>query len=36
LGVPVLDEVVCGLIILIGLIKYGISTSKIGRFKPKK
>ena len=36
LAIPVLDEVVCGLIILTGLIKYGISISKIGRFKSKR
>lgn len=35
LGVPVLDGIKCGLIILTGLIRYGISTSKIGRYKPK-
>jgi len=35
LGIPVLDENTCGLIILTGLIKYGISTSKIGQYKPK-
>ncbi|NPD89297.1 MAG: Asp/Glu/hydantoin racemase [Asgard group archaeon] len=33
LGVPVLDGVVCALIILIGLIKNKISTSKIRRYK---
>ncbi len=33
LGVPVLDGVVCALIILSGLIKYGVSTSKIRRYK---
>lgn len=34
LGIPVLDGVICGLIILTGLIKCGISTSKIGRYQP--
>ncbi len=33
LGVPVLDGVVCALIILIGLIRYDVSTSKIRRYK---
>ncbi len=33
LGVPVLDGVVCALIILIGLVKYQVSTSKIRRYK---
>jgi allantoin racemase len=32
LGVPVLDGVVCGLIIARGLVQCGISTSKIGRY----
>lgn len=32
LGVPVLDGVVCALIIASGLIKYGVSTSKIRRY----
>lgn len=36
LGVPVLDGVICGLIIVTGLIKYGVSTSKIGRFKLRR
>ncbi len=31
LGVPVLDGVICALIIAAGLVKYGISTSKIRR-----
>jgi len=35
LGVPVLDENICGLIILAGLIKYGVSTSKVGKYKLK-
>lgn len=33
LGVPVLDGVICALIILKGLIEYGVSTSKIRRYK---
>ncbi len=32
LGVPVLDGVICALIILTGLVTYGISTSKIRRY----
>jgi allantoin racemase len=35
LNVPVLDGVVCGLIILSGMVKAGISTSKIGRYRPR-
>ena len=35
LGVPVLDSVVCGLIIAAGLAKYGVSTSKIRRYNPE-
>ena len=34
LGVPVLDGVVCALIVALGLVKYGVSTSKIGRYNP--
>jgi allantoin racemase len=34
LGVPVLDGVVCALIIATGLVKYGVSTSKIRRYNP--
>lgn len=34
LGVPVLDGVICALIIAVGLVKYGISTSKAKRFNP--
>jgi len=34
LGVPVLDGVICALIIAAGLVKYGVSTSKIRRYKP--
>ena len=34
LGVPVLDGVVCALIIAFGLAKYGISTSKARRYNP--
>lgn len=33
LGVPVLDGVICALIILKGLIEYSVSTSKIRRYK---
>ena len=36
LKVPVLDGVVCGLIILSGMVKAGISTSKIGRYRPRQ
>lgn len=35
LGVPVLDGVVCALIFVSGLVKYGISTSKIRRYNPE-
>lgn len=34
LGVPVLDGVVCSLIIVSGLVKYGVSTSKVRRYNP--
>lgn len=34
LGAPVLDSVVCGLIIASGLVKYGASISKIRRYDP--
>jgi allantoin racemase len=34
LGVPVLDGVICALIIASGLVKYGVSTSKIRRYNP--
>lgn len=34
LGVPVLDGVACALIIATGLVKYGVSQSKIGRYNP--
>ncbi|MFC1730711.1 aspartate/glutamate racemase family protein [candidate division KSB1 bacterium] len=34
LGVPVLDGVACALIIAAGLVKYGVSTSKIRRYNP--
>jgi allantoin racemase len=34
LGVPVLDGVTCALIIASGLVRYGVSTSKIGRYNP--
>ena len=32
LGVPVIDGVACGLIIARGLIRYGVTTSRIGRY----
>jgi len=35
LGVPVLDGIVCAMIIASGLVKYGVSTSKIRRYNPK-
>ena len=35
LGAPVLDGVVCALMIAAGLIKYGVSTSKIRRYNPE-
>ena len=35
LGVPVLDGVVCALIIASGLVRYGVSTSKIRRYNPE-
>ncbi|MCP4725698.1 MAG: Asp/Glu/hydantoin racemase [bacterium] len=35
LGVPVLDGVVCALIIAAGLVKYGVSTSKIRLYNPE-
>jgi allantoin racemase len=35
LGVPVLDGVVCALIIAAGLVKYGVSQSKIRRYNPE-
>ncbi len=35
LGVPVLDGVVCALIIAPGLVKYGVSTSKARRYNPQ-
>jgi len=34
LGVPVLDGVVCALIIAAGLVRYGVSTSKARRYNP--
>jgi len=34
LGVPVLDGVVCALIIAAGLVRYNVSTSKIRRYNP--
>jgi len=33
LGVPVLDGVICALIVATGLVKYGVSTSKIRRYQ---
>ena len=35
LGVPVLDGVVCALIIASGLVKYGVSTSRTGKYNPE-
>ncbi len=35
LGIPVLDGVVCALIIASGLVKYGISTSKLRLYNPE-
>ncbi|MFX0183380.1 MAG: aspartate/glutamate racemase family protein [Candidatus Hodarchaeota archaeon] len=35
LKVPVLDGVVCALIIASGLVKYGVSTSKLRKYNPK-
>ena len=34
LGVPVLDGVVCALIVATGLVKYGVSISKQRRYNP--
>jgi allantoin racemase len=34
IGAPVLDGVVCALIIATGLVKYGVSTSKVRRYNP--
>ena len=34
LGAPVLDGIVCALIIAVGLVKYGVSTSKVRRYDP--
>jgi allantoin racemase len=34
LGAPVLDGVICALIIATGLAKYGVGTSKVRRYKP--
>jgi allantoin racemase len=34
LGAPVLDGVVCALIMAVGLAKYGVSTSKVRRYNP--
>jgi allantoin racemase len=35
LGAPVLDGVVCALIIAAGLVRYGVSTSKVRRYNPE-
>jgi len=35
LGVPVLDGIVCALIIASGLARYGVSTSKVRRYNPE-
>lgn len=35
LNIPVLDGVICALIIASGLVKYGVSTSKIRRYNPE-
>jgi allantoin racemase len=35
LGAPVLDGVVCALIIATGLVEYGVSTSKVRRYNPE-
>jgi allantoin racemase len=35
LGTPVLDGIVCGLIVATGLAKYGIGTSKVRRYNPE-
>jgi allantoin racemase len=35
LGAPVLDGVVCALIIAMGLARYGVSTSKVRRYNPE-
>ncbi len=35
LGVPVLDGIVCALIIASGLVQYGVSISKIRRYNPE-
>ncbi len=35
LGVPVLDGIICALIIVSGLIQYGVSTSKQGKYNPQ-
>lgn len=35
LGAPVLDGVVCALIIASGLVRYGVSTSKIRKYNPE-
>jgi len=35
LGVPVLDGVVCGVMLAAGMVRAGIATSKAGRYKPR-
>jgi allantoin racemase len=35
LGIPALDGVVCALILAFGLVKYGVSTSRAGKFNPE-
>jgi allantoin racemase len=35
LGIPVLDGIVCALIIASGLVQYGVSTSQIRRYNPE-
>jgi allantoin racemase len=35
LGVPVLDGVVCALIVAAGMARYGVATSKAGRYNPE-
>jgi allantoin racemase len=34
IGAPVLDGIACALIIASGLVKYGVSTSKVRQFNP--
>jgi len=35
LAAPVLDGIACALIIAAGLVKYGVSTSKVRRYNPE-